>query len=280
MAIEKTSAIIIRLGDYSETSQVATFLTDDAGKLAAIAKGSKRANSSTGGALDLLTVSEIVFSTSRSGGLATLREARTIEQFPPLRMSLARYYAALYFAELSDIFGEGSEGSSAHFNLLVRALRALSHADGHAVGNIVLHFESHLLDISGLAPNLAGCARCGAQAGTPGSVRVSLEDGGILCAACEGGTEIKRGSLAALRRISESTVEGVQRLRLARELEGDVNGLLSGAIIHNSERMPRLLRYVKPGGRKPWRRWASRRAAPQREAPVDPSAGRGVTGRS
>jgi DNA repair protein RecO (recombination protein O) len=262
VAIEKASGIVIRLSDYSETSQIATFLTDSAGKVAAIAKGAKRAGGSTGGPLDLLALSEIVFSTSRSGGLAILREARTIEQFPPLRVSLARYYAALYFAELCDIFGEGTEGSSACFDLLLGALRALSRAPDAAVANIVLHFEGGVLAASGLAPSLAACAHCGAAAADLRSARICLADGGVVCPACRGGRAIRPGSLAALRRIVESTVEGVQRLRLARDIENDVSGLLSAAVVHNAARVPRMLAYVKPRGEKAWRRWLPSDRAP------------------
>ncbi len=83
MSLEKALGLVVRLQDFSETSQIATFLTDRFGKVSVIAKGSKRPKSMTGGALDMLTLNEIVFSTSASGGLATLREAHPLEQFHP-----------------------------------------------------------------------------------------------------------------------------------------------------------------------------------------------------
>ncbi|MCD6404267.1 MAG: DNA repair protein RecO [Planctomycetes bacterium] len=255
MAIEKATGITVRLADYSETSQIATFVTDVAGRLSAIAKGARRTNSATGGPLDLLTVNEIVFSTSRSGGLATLREARTMEQFPALGRCVPRYYAALYCAEVSAFYSEGSEGSSGHFDLLRDSLRALSNVQEESLTNILFYFESHVLAVSGLSPNLATCARCGRGVPTRGPARISLEDGGLLCDACSGGVEIRRGSLAALRRIFESTPQNVQRLKLGRDLHRDVSGFLAAAVAHGAGRVPRLLRYVRPDAGNIRQRW-------------------------
>lgn len=259
MAIEKATGIVVRLTDYSDTSQIATFVTDRAGVLGAIAKGSKRENSPTGGPLDLLTVNEMVFSTSKSGGLATLREAKTIEKFPRPR-SVPLYYAGLYFGELGGIFGEGSEGSSAVFDLLLDGLRAVETADEGTLEPIVLFFESHILGAAGLAPNITSCVRCGAP-DADAHARVCLDDGGILCPNCAGGIRLSGGGLAALRHIFESNLRSVQRLKLKGALQKEVSGLLSAAVVKGGERVPKLLRYVKPSLKGSWRRWLPRRTA-------------------
>lgn len=255
MAIEKATGIVVRLTDYSDTSQIATFVTDRAGVLGAIAKGSKRENSPTGGPLDLLSVNEMVFSTSKSGSLATLREAKTVEKFPRLRL-VPLYYAGLYFGELAGIFGEGSEGSSAVYDLLLDALRAIGTAHEGALEAIVLFFESHIQAAAGLAPNITTCARCGAPGPDAGAhARICLDDGGILCPNCDGGMRLSGGGLAAVRHIFESNLRTVQRLKLKGALQQEVSGLLSAAVVRSGERTPKLLRYVKPDLKGSWRRW-------------------------
>ncbi len=258
MPIEKATGVIVRLADYSDTSQIATFVTDTAGIVRAIAKGSKRQDSATGGPLDLLTVNEIVFSTAKAGGLATLREAKTIQRFQRLRR-LQFYYAGLYFGELSGFFGEGSEGSSAFFDLLASTLCALETAEEEALPCIVLFFESHVLAAAGIAPTITTCARCGATgpAGTS-PARISLDEGGIICPACPGGSPLSAGAVAALRRLFDSNLQGIQRLRLKGQLLQEVSGLLSAAVIYSAERVPRLLRYVKPGGLRAAEQWLGR----------------------
>ncbi len=254
MAIEHAVGVVVRLADYSETSQIVTFLTDNAGLVSAIAKGAKRPSGPTGGALDMLTVNEIVYSPARAGGLATLREARTIEQFPHLRNRVARYYAGLYFAELSSLFGTGSEGAPSLFNLLTESLRFVGEVADDRLSNVVLFVEAHVLTLCGLRPNLETCARCGGPAPRSQGARLSVEDGGLLCADCPGGTPIRAGSLAALKRVSESSLRTVGRLRLRRELFNDVSGVLSAAIILGCHSVPRMMRYVK-GDQRLWRRW-------------------------
>jgi DNA repair protein RecO (recombination protein O) len=261
--LEKATGVVIRLQDYSESSQIATFLTDRFGNVSVIAKGAKRAKSATGGALDMLTANEIVFMPSASGGLGTLREAHAVEQFQGLRASTDRYYAALYFAELSGIFGEGAEGTSALYELLVSCLSALS-APSVSVENVVAYFESRVLEASGFAPNLKSCARCGSPVAPRGEARISLEDGGILCPNCPGGVGVGRGGLAALRRVFESTVQSVQRLKLPREIRADVGTILAAFIVHNARRKPRLLKHVRPDFDEVLPKWMPQSVRPKR----------------
>jgi len=275
LTIEKACGIVIRLVDYSETSQIAAFLTDRFGKVSAIAKGSKRAKSSTGGALDMLTLNEIVFSASASGGLATLREARTIAQYPGIRATTERYYAALYFAELSDAFTEAAENTAEHFNLLVSALEALSEGKT-APAILAAFFDAHALKATGLAPNLVQCVRCGSDpesrarpqasghetpkppaAVKPPAIRISLSDGGLLCRNCPGGVPIDRGSLAALRRVFASTTQTISRLRLPKQIQSDVEGVLSAFVVYNARRVPRMMRYLRGDFDYQWRKWSA-----------------------
>lgn len=257
MPFEKANGIVIRLQDYSETSQIATFLTDSAGKLAAIAKGSKRAKSATGGALDMLTLNEIVFSPSPSGGLATLREARTVEQFAGLRAQTAIYYAGLYAAELASIFVEGSEGQPQHFELLASCLKALSCRKAD-VDIVLAHFESHLLAAVGLALNLETCARCGARSD---AARLSIEDGGVLCRSCSGGAHMTRAGIATLKRVFEGTLNGLARLKLTSAVRSEACGALAALVLYNAHRVPRMMAYVRPD----WRRHATRWLPPRLE---------------
>ena len=51
----KDKAICLRAVNYSETSQVVTLFTRDHGKIAAMAKGSRRAKSSFDGAIEVFS---------------------------------------------------------------------------------------------------------------------------------------------------------------------------------------------------------------------------------
>ena len=206
--------------------------------------------------MDMLTVNEITFATAASGGLATLREARAVEQFAAPRLSPGHYYASLYFAELADIFAEGVDKPKELFDLLLETLRALSSADKEAVENLTVYFEAHVLRISGLAPNLGECASCGGALDAGPDARISLSDGGVLCKTCPGGVKISPATVAALRRVLDSTVQSVQRLKLHREQAGEMADVLSALVVFGAHRRPRLLAYVRPGFERAARRWS------------------------
>ena len=70
----KDTAICIRAVDYSETSQIVTFFARAAGKISAIAKGSKRPKSAFDGPIEIFSYGKIVFSDSNKEKLATLTE--------------------------------------------------------------------------------------------------------------------------------------------------------------------------------------------------------------
>ena len=55
MPYHRTSGVVLRCTDYSESSQVAAILTPDLGQIHALAKGTRRPRKDGRGALDLLT---------------------------------------------------------------------------------------------------------------------------------------------------------------------------------------------------------------------------------
>src|SRR5512136_1851975 len=100
MASEKTSAIVIRAVDFSETSLIVTLFTRDFGKIGALAKGARRLKSPFESALDLLALCRIVFLHKSSEALDLMTEAKLVRRFRPPGRSLPALYAAYYVAEL------------------------------------------------------------------------------------------------------------------------------------------------------------------------------------
>ena len=70
--LTKDTAICVRTTDFSETSQILTLFTRAAGKISAIAKGSKRPKSAFDGPVEVFSYGRIVFSDSTKEKLATL----------------------------------------------------------------------------------------------------------------------------------------------------------------------------------------------------------------
>jgi DNA repair protein RecO (recombination protein O) len=100
--LTKDQAICIRVTDYSETSQVVILFARGAGKIRAIAKGSKRPKSAFDGPLEVLSFGAIVFSASHKDKLATLTEFQPQPVRGELRRHLFALHSGLFAAELLD----------------------------------------------------------------------------------------------------------------------------------------------------------------------------------
>lgn len=181
-------AICLRAADYSETSQVLHFFTRGLGAVRLLGKGTKRAKSKSGGAVDLLSEGELVFSTGRGDGLGTLIEYTETVSRRSLRADAGRLNAALYLAELASETVEQSDPHPEMFDLLHNALRRLGDADA-PVEAVLAYAQWRMLRHVGLMGELTRCVSCGrAVAGAGGQVRgayFSSGQGGLLCAACE-----------------------------------------------------------------------------------------------
>lgn len=239
-------AICLRTVDYSETSQVVHFLTRGQGVVRLLAKGSKRTKSKSGGALDLFSRGDLVFTDSRSGGLGTLIEFSETSAHPGLRQDVRRLHAGLYMLELTAaMLAEGDPHPEIH-DLLVNALTRLAQPDAPAPA-VLAYFQWRLLKRVGLLGDLTHCSACGGQIGERDSgVYFSSGDGGLLCADCEPGVAEKHAldaaTLAGLRTVAAA--EAGRRAALPDEQADGVNRLLSYHVTQLRGRPLRMARYA------------------------------------
>lgn len=243
---EKAEAITIRLTDFSETSQVASFYTREFGRVSCLAKGAKRARNNFEGRLDLLCHNEIVFLRKTRTTLHILTECRLLDRFMGLRADVSRLYAALYAAELVREMTPEAEGQPDVFALLLGTLRALS--SGEQVDKALLLFEVRLLALAGLAPSLSVCAACGSDALPKKTVRYSSALGGVVCSKCRArdpkSVGMPRGALAVLGRLADGAVTRTATQQLPKGMLAVLRKLLKATICHHLGHEPRLMRYV------------------------------------
>lgn len=164
MSSEKTLAIVLRVVDFSETSVVLSLLTESHGKISALAKGARRPKSAFYGAVDTLSLSQVIFLPRRSGSLDLLTEAKLVRRFRPCQWSLARLYAGYYLAELLTDLTEPHQAQPELFRLAVATMADLqTRATAFAyqpVPAIVLRFEMRALALLGHGLGLTHCAGC------------------------------------------------------------------------------------------------------------------------
>ena len=205
----RTPAICLRTTDYSETSQVVHFFTREQGKVGLIAKGSKRPKSKSGGALDLLSEGDLVFSESRSGGLGTLIEFDETAWRTPLRKRARSLHAALYMIELAGAMLGENDPHPEIYDLLKNALARLGEPDAPAAA-VLAYFQWRLLLRVGLLGEMGRCVACRREMSSPlREAYFSSDQGGLLCGACE-------PSAVEKYRVDAQTIAGLATMRSAQ----------------------------------------------------------------
>ena len=182
-------AIVLRLTDYSESSQIVSLFGAEHGLLRLIAKGTRRSTRSrVAVGLDLLELGEVSFVKPREqAGLGTLTRWRLRDGFLALRRDLALQYAGFYAAELTLRLTAEYDPHPELFAALLRLLRELCDLPGagqNRVAELVVRFQAALLRSIGYGPRLRECVDCQRPRPRRGPVYFSSQAGGLLCRDC------------------------------------------------------------------------------------------------
>jgi DNA repair protein RecO (recombination protein O) len=174
----------INVGSFNlgESDKLLTLFTAERGLIKAVAKGARKPGSKIAGRAEVLNVNRLLVSTGRS--LDIITQAEGIENFSRLRHDLLRLSYALYYAEITQIFGQGVEGESlAYFDFLAESLQKQAESTEDATW-LCLKFELALMQFLGYFPELTYCIIC-RQILTDMNLSVfDRELGGIACQKC------------------------------------------------------------------------------------------------
>ncbi len=196
-------ALVLRARDWSETSQVATFLTREHGKVQVVAKGSRRAAPRFGAPIEPLVRARIAYVERKKDALRDLRELEPVDLYWRVRRGLDRTIAASYVLEVADGLAPNDEPVPELFEAAAHALADLergAHIDGRTMA-----FELAALASSGFAFDLGRCAGCDAALTEGARSRLALAPwaGGVFCGRCAGGVRqagrVSGATVAALR---------------------------------------------------------------------------------
>ncbi|MEM8666748.1 MAG: DNA repair protein RecO [Planctomycetota bacterium] len=182
MATIQTTAIVLRIVEFSETSLIVTLLTRDLGRVSAMAKGARRPKGPFEGALDLLAVCRVVVLQKNADVLDLLTEAKLHRRFRGGERSLDRLNAGYHVAEMLRLL---TDDADPHPDLYDVTIQTLQQIDGTGdPGSAVLYFDAQLLQRLGHAPGTDQCTDCGSEVESTPRVAFSLLAGGVVCRAC------------------------------------------------------------------------------------------------
>jgi DNA repair protein RecO (recombination protein O) len=231
MTADKTHAIVIRAVPFGETSAVVTLFTREFGKLRGLAKGAWRPKSAFDGALDLLSIAQVLVLRKSSDQLDVLTEARLDRRFR-VGDSVAAVRAAMQIAELLDVLTADADPQPELFDAAESTIVALSDWRGPdaPVRALLVSMELAALRITGHAPALDSCAECGAALPEAGRTAFGMLDGGTLCPRCRPGRRsvvaVSADALAALRLLATRS-DAWRTLDLPERVAGELRAIMN-----------------------------------------------------
>ena len=247
MPIQKTEAIVLKVIDYSESSQIATFYTERYGKIQVIAKGAKKEKSRFQGALEPVSHCEIVFTRSRSSTLHTLSDLDLLDGFHGARGSLPSHYAVTYVVELLREITAFEDPSPELFALTAVILKRI--AAGGSIRILISLFEAKVLKILGLLPEMRMCSACSGELKGEPRPTFDPQSGGAICTDCSKGKRglqrFSAGTYRILSALSDIDPSRIERVRIPELQQKEMRNLMDIYLLHTLEKPLKLSKYIR-----------------------------------
>lgn len=157
----RVRGLVVREVLLGETDKLLSVMTAEYGRIPIMAKGARSIKSHFITSAQLMCYSELTF--YEREGRRWLREASPIEVFYPIRLDIEGFALAQYFFSICcELFPDGNaDGAADMLRLLLNSLYAIM-TDLRPQPLIKAAFEFKAMALSGFAPDLDGCAECGA----------------------------------------------------------------------------------------------------------------------
>ncbi len=185
MSTINDQAVVVRLTEFSETSQIVTAISAQNGQVRLIAKGIRKGTRKRFAAgVDLLELGDLSYTPPRGdAALAILTGWVQRENHAGLRRTLPRLYGGLYLAEIVVSLTEELDPHAGLFAALTDALAKL--CGDEEVRRVVCGFQRALRVAVGYAPRMSHCVDCGRPPPAGTKSYFSSRAGGLVCRACE-----------------------------------------------------------------------------------------------
>jgi DNA repair protein RecO (recombination protein O) len=192
----RDTGVVLRTYKLGEADRIVVLLTEEHGKVRAVAKGVRKTTSKFGARLEPMSHVRLLLYRGREGGLDIVSQADSVEPLSPLLATLDRASQALAVLEAADQLALEREPNPRLYQMLVGVLRTIA---GRVSPLVVPAFYWKLLAAEGLRPELETCVRCGEGGADVPLVAFDLGEGGVQCRSCRTGTAISPAALGLLR---------------------------------------------------------------------------------
>lgn len=241
MPTYRDEVVILRTHKLGEADRIVILLSRRHGKIRAVAKGVRRTSSRFGSRLEPFMVADVQLYQGRS--LDIVQQAESLGAYgADIVAHYDRYTSAHAMVEAADRLNE-AEATPQQYLLLVGGLRALAKGE-HASRSVLDSYLLRAMALSGWAPGLTDCARCGRR-GPHDSFVAQL--GGMICTDCApvGSARVAPPTAALLRSLMAGEWEDVDAALPGASAAA--SGLIAAYAQWHLERGIRSLAHVPAG---------------------------------
>jgi DNA repair protein RecO (recombination protein O) len=199
VSLFRDTGVVLRTYRLGEADRIIVFITEQHGKVRAVAKGIRKTTSKFGARLEPLTHVDLLLWQGRSD-LDIVNQVEVLDTFRAVREDLSRVAKGVALLEVTDQMAQERHPDRQLYSMLVGALRALAEP-GNDPTLLAPSFFLKALVLEGALPELSACASCGEPEGEVELVAFDLTEGGALCRRCRKGRPMSPAALHLLRRI-------------------------------------------------------------------------------
>jgi len=228
----RDTAVVLRTYKLGESDRIVVLLTEEHGKIRAIAKGVRKTTSKFGARLEPMSHVRLLLSQGRE--LDIVSQAESVETLRPMLQDLDHLTNGIAVLEAADQMTLDREPAPHLYRMVVGALRTIGERSGPLV---VPAFYWKLLAADGLRPELDMCVRCGEDAQL---VAFDMDQGGALCRNCRTGAPLSEEALEVMRMILGGRLNDALDLPASRTTH-EVAAHATRALEHHIERKLRTV---------------------------------------
>jgi len=228
----RDTAVVLRTYKLGEADRIVVLLTEEHGKIRAVAKGVRKTGSKFGARLEPMSHVRLLLSQGRE--LDIVSQAESVETLAPMLVDLDHLTAGIAVLEAADQMSLDREPAPQLYRMVVGALRTIAERGGPLV---VPAFYWKLLAADGVRPELDMCVRCGEDNQL---VAFDMEQGGALCRNCRTGAPLSDEALVTMRMILGGRLNEALELPASRTTH-EVTAHATRALEHHIERRLRTV---------------------------------------
>ncbi|MBN1638813.1 MAG: DNA repair protein RecO [Ignavibacteriales bacterium] len=181
--IVKTRAIVLRKINYSDTSKIATFYTEELGRISGIIKGGRNPKSKTGAIIDQMNLIELVFYGKENRDVQLVSQADLIQHYPHIKDDFEKIKYAVAILELLYTLTIENEINKKLFLGAIKIFSLLE-KDSEEPKVLFTRFLIFFIKELGYELQLTKCKHCGKQLENQSSVLFNFEFG-FFCDECK-----------------------------------------------------------------------------------------------